>query len=43
MTALKQIKSIVCNKKVLKNTGYYVCLYYFPVTTLIIKNVIKFL
>ncbi len=34
----KQIKQILTSKRILKKASYYVCLYYFPYTTFIIKT-----
>lgn len=39
----KQITQIITSKRFLKKTSYYVCLYYFPYTTFIVKTAYYFM
>ena len=39
----KQIKEIITSPKIIKKVSYYTCLYYFPVSTLIIKTIYNFI
>ncbi len=39
----KQIKEIITSTKVIKTVSYYTCLYYFPVSTIVVKTIYNFI